>query len=81
MGWTVLPHPTYSPHLAPTDYHLLGPLKDTPRDRRFVYDDDLKHSAREELQRFSKHFYATGAQRLTQRWKSLLITKQSLWKK
>ena len=23
MGWIVLPHPPYSPPIAPTDYHLL----------------------------------------------------------
>ena len=28
MGFTVLEHPAYSPDLAPSDYHLFGPLKD-----------------------------------------------------
>src|SRR4051812_6312599 len=27
--WTVLPHPAYSPDLAPCDLHLFGPLKDS----------------------------------------------------
>ena len=27
-GWTVLPHPAYSPDLAPSDFHIFGPLKD-----------------------------------------------------
>jgi hypothetical protein len=34
-----------------------------------VGDDELKHSVLEELRRFSEMFYATGIQRLTQRWK------------
>jgi hypothetical protein len=25
--WEVLGHPTYSPDLAPSDFHLFGPLK------------------------------------------------------
>jgi histone-lysine N-methyltransferase SETMAR len=29
MGWTVLPHPTYSPNLAPCNFHLFGPLKNS----------------------------------------------------
>jgi histone-lysine N-methyltransferase SETMAR len=69
MGWTVLPRPLYSPDLTPSDFHIFGPLKDALRGRRFADDDELKHSVREELRRFSKEFYATGIQRLTQRWK------------
>jgi histone-lysine N-methyltransferase SETMAR len=28
FGWTVLPHPPFSPSLAPSDFHLFGALKD-----------------------------------------------------
>jgi len=27
LKWNVLPHPPYSPDLAPSDYHFFGPLK------------------------------------------------------
>jgi hypothetical protein len=27
LKWDVLPHPPYSPDLAPSDYHLFGPMK------------------------------------------------------
>jgi hypothetical protein len=27
LKWNVLPHPPYSPDLAPSDYHLFGPMK------------------------------------------------------
>ncbi len=39
-GWTVLPHPAYSPDLAPSDFHIFGPLKDYLRGQRFEDDDD-----------------------------------------
>jgi hypothetical protein len=35
MGWTVLPHPSYSPDLAPSDFHLFGSLKDALRGTHF----------------------------------------------
>ncbi|KAG8282048.1 hypothetical protein J6590_108589 [Homalodisca vitripennis] len=28
IGWTVVPHPPYSPDLAPSDYHLFPKLKE-----------------------------------------------------
>jgi hypothetical protein len=28
IGWAVLPHPPYSPDLAPSGFHLFGILKD-----------------------------------------------------
>jgi hypothetical protein len=34
-GWTVLPHPSYSPDLVLSDFNLFGPLKDTLRGTRF----------------------------------------------
>jgi hypothetical protein len=51
MGRTVLPHP---PDLAPSDFHLFGPLKDALRGCHFADDDELKHSLHEELRRCSK---------------------------
>jgi hypothetical protein len=46
-------HPPYSPDLACSYFHLLRPLKD-PLGHYSVYNDELKHSVHEELQRFSK---------------------------
>ncbi|PNF30463.1 hypothetical protein B7P43_G12155 [Cryptotermes secundus] len=31
FGWTALPHPPYSPDVAPSDFHLFWPMKDGPR--------------------------------------------------
>jgi hypothetical protein len=28
LGWTVVPHPLYNLDLAPSDFHLFGPMKD-----------------------------------------------------
>ena len=35
MGWEILPHPSYSPDLAPSDYHLFGFVKDQLRRQRY----------------------------------------------
>ena len=39
FGWTVLPHPQYSPYLAPSDVHLFGPMKNELRGEHFPDSD------------------------------------------
>jgi len=63
----LLSHPPYSPHLAPSDFHPFGALKDALRGSCFTGDDELKHSVLEDFRRFSKDFSATGIQLLTPR--------------
>ena len=40
LNWEVLEHPACSPDLAPSDFHLFGPLKNSVRGRRFAADDE-----------------------------------------
>jgi histone-lysine N-methyltransferase SETMAR len=53
IGWTVLPHPPYSPDLAPSDYHIFGLMKDALGGQPLADNGELKHSAREEFRCFS----------------------------
>jgi len=36
-----IPHPPYSPDLAPSDFHFFGPLKDALSETRFRDDDEM----------------------------------------
>jgi histone-lysine N-methyltransferase SETMAR len=40
LQWTVLPHPPYSPDVAPSDYRLFSPLKDAIRGKKFEDDEE-----------------------------------------
>ena len=42
MGWTLLPHPPYSPDLAPSDFHLFSALKKPLRGKHFADADEMK---------------------------------------
>ena len=42
LGWELLPHPLYSLDLDPSNFHLLGPLKEFTRGIIVESDDEVK---------------------------------------
>jgi histone-lysine N-methyltransferase SETMAR len=60
MGWTVLPHPPYSPYLAPSDFHLSGSLKDALHGTHFEDDNSVIEAVRKWLRRQDKSWYRQG---------------------
>ncbi|UYV83125.1 SETMAR, partial [Cordylochernes scorpioides] len=42
LGWELLPHPPYSPDLAPSDYHLFTSLGHTLKNQEFSNSDILR---------------------------------------
>ena len=42
FGWTVIPHRPFSPDLAPSDYHLFGPMKEGLLGNRYGNDNEVK---------------------------------------
>ena len=42
LGWKLLTHPPYSPDLAPSDFHLFGPLKESMKGIHFQTDKEVK---------------------------------------
>jgi len=41
-GWTILPQPSYSPDLAPSDFYLFGPSKDYLGGQKFEDDEVIR---------------------------------------
>ena len=71
-NWEILQHPAYSPDLAPSDYHLFGPLKRELSGQGFTTDNELKDAV---MQFFSQHdasFYRGGIMALVDRWDKCL---------
>ena len=50
FGWEILPHPPYSPDLAPSDYHVFGSVKEQLRGQRFETLEDIRKAVRQRLQ-------------------------------
>ncbi|XP_071083831.1 histone-lysine N-methyltransferase SETMAR-like [Haliotis cracherodii] len=67
-GLKVLPHPPYSPDLAPSDYFLFPNLKKELRGRHFRSDDERTTAMEGWLHEQPHGFYHNGLLALTHRW-------------
>jgi histone-lysine N-methyltransferase SETMAR len=68
LQWELLEHPPYSPHLAPSDFQLFGPLKYQLGGKRFADDEMVETEVRKWPAQESKDFYAAGFEALVKRW-------------
>ena len=68
FGWTVIPHPPYSPDLAPSDYHLFDPKKEGLRGNRYRNDYKVKTAVLNWLRHQPAEFYNTGIHAFVHRW-------------
>jgi hypothetical protein len=68
LKYEILPHPPYSPDLAPSDFYLFGKLKDHLRCRHFHDDDTLKNVVTAWLESQETVFYNEGIQKLKYCW-------------
>ena len=72
LGFELLPHPPYSPDLAPSDYHLFGPLKKMLGGQKFASDAEVQEAVRGWLAKQPPSFFLTGIQKLVTRWDKCL---------
>jgi len=72
LGWTVLPHPPFSPDLAPSDFHLFGPIKDGLRGQHFPSNDAVVRAVKQWATSVGADFYECGMQALVHRWRKCI---------
>ncbi|GFO28094.1 histone-lysine N-methyltransferase SETMAR [Plakobranchus ocellatus] len=66
-GWEILPHPAHSPDLAPSDFHLFGPLKRHLGGMAFETEDDLISELRNWFDNLDVDFFRVGINSLLSR--------------
>ena len=67
LGFELLQHPPYSLDLAPSNYHIFGPLKEALCGRRFASNEEVKKVVHTWLREQPKGFFSTGIQKLVER--------------
>ena len=60
FGWDLLPHPLYSPHLAPPYYYLFRSLQNSLDGKKFDNDADVKL--------YLDHFFTNRDQKFYEGW-------------
>ena len=75
LGWETLPHPPYSPDLAPSDYHLFRSLQNFLQGKTFGSTDEVQNAVREYLSLKNPDFYHKGIFALPARWRYVIINE------
>lgn len=72
LKWQLLPHPPYSPDLAPSDFHLFGPMKEPLRGIRFKDEKEIKRAVKNSIARFPQEWFEEGIKKLAKRWQKCI---------
>jgi hypothetical protein len=67
VKWDILDHPTYSPDLAPNDFHLFLHLKKHLAGKNFDDDDEVQEEVMKWFKGQAADFYESGIQKLVPR--------------
>lgn len=74
LGWEVLPHPPYSPDLAPTDYHLFRSMQHYLAGKKFKNTEDIENWVKTYFDSQQPEFFNKGICALTVRWRNIIDT-------
>jgi len=75
LEWNVLPHSPCSPDLAPSDYHLFGPLKEHLVGKKFRYNEEVIQGVQECINWQPKGFVLSGIRKLPDRWLNCTVNQ------
>lgn len=68
LGWELLPHPPYSPDLAPSDYYLFSNLKKWLAGKKFYSNEEVEWETNGYFGLLDKNHYSKGIAMLKDRW-------------
>lgn len=75
LGWELLPHPPYSPDLAPSDYHLFASMGHALAEQHFNSYEDVKKWLDGWFLSKGDEFFWGGIHNLPQRWEKCVANE------
>lgn len=68
FGWSLLQRPPCSPDLAPSDYHMFGPMKDGLYGQHLPDNDTIITAVRKWVASADADFYEHNTQAVVHHW-------------
>ena len=72
LSFKCLPHLPYLPDIAPSDFHVFGPLEQAMGGKSFSSDEEVQQAVLEWLRSQPKEFFARGIHALPKRWNTCM---------
>ena len=76
-GYELIPHPAYSPDLAPSDYFLFPNLKKDIHGRHFWSNEEVVGAIEEWVRDKDPGFFSSGLMALEHRWSKCIILESN----
>ena len=77
LRFQVIPHPPYSPDLAPCDFFLFPKLKEHLKGTKFNSDEEVKAEIKRWFNAQPEEFYLNGISKLVNRWQKCIALEGS----
>lgn len=74
LGWEILPHPPYSPDLAPSDYHLFSSMTHALSQEHFKNYEEVEKWLAEWIDSKEERFFWQGIHKVAERWKKCIVS-------
>ena len=74
LKWEVLPHPPYSPDIAPSDYHLFRSMTHGLADQHFRSYEEVKNWIDSWIVSKDDQFFRRGIRMLPERWEKVVAS-------
>ena len=72
LSFECLPHPPYSPDLAPSDFYVFGPLKEAMGGKSFRSNKEVQQVVHKWLHFQPKDFFSRGIHALLKHWNTCM---------